>query len=97
MKLPCEALYGASCASVPRAHAPLTTGGGVQTALRERPNGFLHTPIRPSKIAPSVGPEQPFSYYLEIYVQKFIRRPLMGLENAVIKGLHSAPNFFRPA
>jgi hypothetical protein len=45
-KWPDQTFSGAAYASLPRTHA-LLTAGGVPTALRERTNGFLHTPMRP--------------------------------------------------
>jgi hypothetical protein len=56
---------------LPRTHAVMIAGG-VPTALRERPNGFLQAPARPSKTALPVGPEHLFAYYLEKAVQKFL-------------------------
>jgi hypothetical protein len=71
IKWPGQILSGAVYASVPRTHALLTAGVG-STALREQPNDFLHTPMRPSKAAPPVGPEQSFACYLGITAQNVL-------------------------
>jgi len=70
-KWPGKTLSGATYASVPCTHA-LLTAGGILRALRERPSGTLHTPMRPSKMDPPVGPERPFAYNLEISVHKYL-------------------------
>jgi hypothetical protein len=46
--------------------------------LRERPSGFLYNPMRHSEMAPHVGPEHPFSYYLEKAREKLYNKRAHG-------------------
>ena len=56
----------------------LLAAGEVPMLLRERPSGFLYNPMRHSEMAPHVGPEHPFSYYLEKAREKLYTKRAHG-------------------
>jgi hypothetical protein len=59
-------------------------------ALRQQPNGFLHIPIRPCEMAPSVGPSTLCLLPRNLCTHKYLNRTRTGIDNAARKSIYLA-------